>query len=104
MDDDMKIGICCFILGLLFGFVFTMAIIDDGYRQIMEQETLDEICTELAGEPSEYSMEETTRHKLICNPTNDPKDIILDDGAIVLRGYENISYLHNKGRVKDESI
>jgi len=88
MDEDIKGIIIGLVIGALIGAFITGVSIDNGYRQVMEQETLDEICIELAGEPSVYSLKETTRHQLICNPTNDPDDIVLDDGKIILRGYE----------------
>ena len=99
MADEFGIGmIVGCVMGLFFGAFLTGIIIDDGFRQVMEQETLDEICTELSGETSEYNMEETTRHKLICNPGED--EIVLDHGAIVLRGYEDPSQMHNKEQDK----
>ncbi len=84
---DIVLGICIGALIMHIGWAIVM--FGFGGSDILSYETLDEICTELSGELSEYNKLETTKHKLICNPINDPKDIVLDDGAIVLRGYEN---------------
>ena len=84
--DDWNIGL---IVGTIFGavFGFLLGFLIFTWDPILEKETLDEVCTELAGEESKYDLYASRKDKIVCIPSQAADEIVLDGGKIILRGF-----------------
>lgn len=76
-------GFMGFIVGVLL-----LLIIKDGI--IFDTSTMDEVCTQLSGEPSVVNHQESTSEKIVCNPREKVDEEVLDDGKIILKGYKKM--------------
>ena len=81
-----------FWLGVFVGVAFIAAIVlllysDGTLRRNIDNDLLDEICTELAGKEAEYDPTYSDRQKIVCVAPEE--QIKFKHGRIVFRGFED---------------
>ena len=89
------------IAGIIIGVAIFNIYFIINESQFIDKETMDEVCTQLSGQPSVFNYQESTSKKIICNPIEKKDEKVLDDGKIVLKGYKQVIKVDVKMGPKD---
>lgn len=85
-ENNFGWGMVGFMIGLIFVAIAWAIFLGEEFS--IDKTTLDEVCTQLSGQPSVFNIEETTDKVIVCNPMAKKDEIVLDEGKIILKNYD----------------